>query len=161
MTSTDDLDNSVSLQVQFCRCCWIYYQQLSGCFIQFILSLQIQHPSPPYGASYISSQCYKIFFYHIDLQVVKMRYRLNSEMFELQIGEPPLGAVPDKITYMENMILFTIQNTFACAGILQEGDETEGIYCRASYIYLYSLWFNGLFRQPENENDQHWLLISW
>lgn len=124
--------------MQFCRCCWIYYQQLSGCFIQFILSLQIQHPSPPYGASYISSQCYKIFFYHIDLQVVKMRYRLNSEMFELQIGEPPLGAVPDKITYMENMILFTIQNTFACAGILQEGDETEGIYCRASYIYLYS-----------------------
>lgn len=97
----------------------------------------------------------KYFFYHIDLQVVKMRYRLNSEMFELQIGEPPLGAVPDKITYMENMILFTIQNTFACAGILQEGDETEGIYCRASYIYLYSLWFNGLFRQPENENDQH------
>lgn len=81
----------------------------------------------------------KYLFYHIDQQVVKMRYRLNSEMFELQIGESPLGAVPDKITYMENMILFrTIQNTFACAGILQEGDKTEGIYCRASYNNLYS-----------------------
>lgn len=68
-----------------------------------------------------------------------MRYRLNSETFELRIGEPPLGAVPDKITYMENMILFTtIQNTFACAGILQEGDETQGVYRRASYINFYS-----------------------
>lgn len=55
----------------------------------------------------------KYFFYHTDLQVVKMRYRLNSETFELQIGELPLGAVPDKIIYMENIILFrTIQNTF-------------------------------------------------
>lgn len=50
MTFTDDLDDSVSLQVQLCRCCWIYYQQLSGCYIQFILSVQIQHPSHLYGA---------------------------------------------------------------------------------------------------------------
>lgn len=87
-----------------------------------------------------------IFFYHIDLQVVKMRYRLNSETIELHIWEPLLGAVPDKITYMENMVLLrTIQNTFACAGILQEGDETEGIYCRASYIIFIFLRFNSLF----------------
>lgn len=83
-----------------------------------------------------------------------MKYRLNFEMFELRNGEPPFGAVPDQISYMDNMILFrTIQNTSACAGILQEGGETEGKYCRASSINLYSC--GSIVYQPENENDHH------